>query len=56
MRELTLNEVESVSGGELTPDEGAALELAVAGVALAVGAPALALVAIGYAAILYSWS
>jgi hypothetical protein len=54
MRALNVNEIEIISGGEISPDEGAALELAVAGVALAASGPALALIAIGAAAISYA--
>ncbi len=55
MRDLKFEEVQTVNGGgEITPAEGATLEIAVAAVALAVGAPVLALAAIGAAALLYA--
>ena len=49
MRELSMNEVEMVSGGELTPDEGAGLILAIG----AIGGPATFAFALPIAAALY---
>ncbi|MDZ7683879.1 MAG: hypothetical protein U5O39_01445 [Gammaproteobacteria bacterium] len=56
MRELSANEIEDVSGGILTADEGATLELALAASAFAIGSTGVGLVAIGAAAALYSIS
>lgn len=52
MNVLNTQEIKSVAGG-LTPDQGATLEIAVAGAAAIVGSGGLALLAIGAAAICY---
>lgn len=54
MRELHVNEIDLVSGGELRPDEGAYLEMALAGLVVTAGAPAIALAAIGAAALCFA--
>ena len=50
MRVITENDLNVVSGGDLlTPDQGAAAELALAGVAASVGLIPLAVLAVGAA-------
>lgn len=56
MRELTTTEIEMVSGGELTADEGATMELTLAAAAFAIGSTGIGLFAMGAAAALYAYS
>lgn len=51
MMTLSADDVMQVNGGAISPDDGMKLELAVATVALAVGAAPLALAAVGAAAV-----
>lgn len=56
MRELTSAEIDLVSGGELTADEAATTELALAAAAFTIGSTGIGLFAVAAAFALYAYS